>query len=1110
MATTRVRYPAFFRLQTEDDRRLHEGWPLFAPKIRARKLGAASALQELGRLVHDMCERGEDTLPLKLGAIPTEAVEGTATITVPWQRRRTDIRTPALRFTLGAHPIVCLPRLRNAMLVLPARTPPELQAARLQDAVDAWFRDLDPDERPEGAAEDEEEVWAEQRGDRFLWLTTTVKVERPSFAKLDLMAFLQALSGITKVDGAVELHKVGSPLVDRYPDGLRLDLVPDPRVATLRRLLFEDAKPAPTVLVGPSGAGKTTLVEAATRRYLDGRPEGPDSEGTVQLHHLDPNRVIAGMSQVGAWERRMTAILEHLVQRGAGHEGGGLYVDNPVALSLVGRSAGSALNLCSLLRPWLAARRLPFLLEATPEEWNRLEEADRAFTELFSVIRVDAPARPVAIRMTLANLERIERAHTVRIPLESVRRLLELDERYPSARGAPGSLVDRLDSLASRVGAQGGDPEITPAHVEAAYTGATGLNAVLFDPLRPLPDAELRDRITARLVGQAEAVGVLTDVVHVLRAGLARPQKPLATWLLVGPTGVGKTEAAKVLAELLYPGRDRLLRFDMNELVDAGAVHRLLGDATREGQLTGRVRQDPYSVVLLDEIEKAHPSVHDLLLQLLDEGRLTDARGRRTDFSRAVVILTSNVGSGQRAAGTGFGGSSAGTGSMNASYRAAVERAFRPELVNRLDRIVVFQPLALPDIRRIARLQVDRVLQREGFLRRTVLLEVDDVALERLAAAGFDPDLGARALKRTIERDVVGRMAALLATIPVEAPVVVRIHPVEGGVTAEASVLHFATAEPTRAVPEALDALAINALLDRLPATAFRATASRAGVAIEGREIHQLRDRLQEALRALVIEPGGVDLTNHALARLRDRPRWARYERRWDTFGSFHTVREFVLGGLPLHAWADDGEHELEPVRLRILERKLAASAAGEDETVWLRIRPVTRTGTASRPHVAAYIQSLTTVLDELWPEREVFAWHPERRWEPKIGNVGAPPLLWRLRGPLLGALLSAEVGVHVWYPPDAPPFAIAVELFVDEPMDLAPIGGIEPPIIRLYVPGASASDRNRVEDLRVAEVADGYGVVPSVPFLRWWWQRLGAGEGAGAGAGAGESGMQE
>jgi ATP-dependent Clp protease ATP-binding subunit ClpC len=1108
MATTRVRYPAFFRLQTEDDRRLHEGWALFEPKVKARKLGAASALQELGRLIHDACERGEDELPIKLGAIPADAVEGTATISVPWQRRRTEIRTPALRFQLGAHPVVCLPRLRNAVLVLPARTPPELQAARLQDAVDAWFRDLDPDERPEGAAEDEEEVWAEQRGDRFLWLTTTVKVERPSFAKLDLMAFLQALSGITKVDGAVELHKVSSPLADRYPDGLRLDRVADPRVATLRRLLFEDANPAPTVLVGPSGAGKTTLVEAATRRYLDALPEGPDSEDTVHLHHLDPNRVIAGMSQVGAWERRMTAILEHLVRRDGGHQRGGIYIDNPVALSLVGRSAGSALNLCSLLRPWLAARRLPFLLEATPEEWNRLEQADRAFTELFSVIRVDAPARPVAIRMTLANLERIERAHTVRIPLEAVRRLLELDERYPSARGAPGSLVDRLDALASRVGAQGGDPEITPAHVEAAYTGTTGLDPTLFDPLRPLPDAELRDRITARLVGQPEAVGVLTDVVHVLRAGLARPQKPLATWLLVGPTGVGKTEAAKVLAELLYPGRERLLRFDMNELVDPGAVYRLLGDATREGQLTGRVRQDPYSVVLLDEIEKAHPSVHDLLLQLLDEGRLTDGRGRRADFSRAVVILTSNVGSGQRAAGTGFGGSAAGTGSMNASYRAAVERAFRPELVNRLDRIVVFQPLALPDIRRIARLQLDRVLQREGFLRRTVLLEVDDVALERLAAAGFDPDLGARALKRTIERDVVGRMAALLATIPVEAPVVVRIRPIDGGVTAEASVLHFATAEPTRPVPEALDATAINALLDRLPATAFRATASREGVAIEGREIHQLRDRLQDALRALSVEPGGVELQSQALARLR-RARWPKHERRWDTFGSFHSVREFVLGGQPLHAWADDGAPELEPVRLRILEHKLAASAAGRTETVWLRIRPVTGASAASRPHVAAYIERLTTALDELWPDREAWSWHPDRRWEarrPGQAPERRAPLLFRLHGPLLRALLSAEEGVHVWYPADAPPFAIAVELFDAEPADLAPTGGVEPPIVRLYVPGASASARNRVEDLRVAEVADGYGVAPVVPFLRWWWM-LGEGKREGE---EGKSGRQE
>lgn len=1107
MATTRVHYPAFFRLQTEDTRRLHEGWPLLAPSIRARKLGAASALQELGRMVHDAAERGDTELPGQLGAIPQDAVEGTAALSVPWQRRRTDIRTPALRFQLGAHPIVVLPRLRNAVLVLPARTPPPLHAARLQEAVDAWFRGIDPDERAEGALEDdEEEVWAEQRGDRFVWLSTTVKVDRPSFAKLDILAFLAALTGNAAVDGAVELHKVSTNLADRYPDGLRLDLVSDSRVALLRRLLFEDPNPAPTVLVGPSGAGKTTLVEAATRRYLDARAAHPSGEPARQLHHLDPNRVIAGMSQVGAWERRMTAILGHLVPKGPLHEPGGLYVDNPVALSLVGRSAGSALNLCSLLRPWLAARRLPFLLEATPEEWNRLEEADRAFTELFSVMRVDAPARPLAVRMTLANLERIERAHTCRIPLESVRRLLELDDRYPSARGAPGSLVDRLDSLASRVGAQAlpdglGDPEITPAHVEAAYTGTTGLNAALFDPARPLLDADLRDRITARLVGQPEAVGVLADVVHVLRAGLARPQKPLATWLLVGPTGVGKTEAAKVLAELLYPGRERLLRFDMNELVDAGAVHRLLGDDTREGQLTGRVRQDPYAVVLLDEIEKAHPSVHDLLLQLLDEGRLTDARGRRADFSRAVVILTSNVGSGQRVGGSGFGGSTAGTGSINASYRAAVERAFRPELVNRLDRIVVFQPLALPDIRRIARLQVERVLQREGFLRRTVLLEIDDLALERLAIAGFDPDLGARALKRTIERDVVGRMAALLATIPVEAPVVVRIYPaddtggVTGGVTATAKVLHSAPPGPTRRVPAALDAADINALLDRLPATAFRATASREGVEIEGREIHQLRDRLQDALRALVPDPAGVDLPSHAVARLRgDRARYRRVDGRMTAVESFRTVREFLLGGLPVDAAYEDDAPDLDPVRLGILEAKLSAIAEGRVDAVWLRIRPVTRVAAGSRAHAADYLRELATVVDDLWPDRRVWALHPDRGWEPHAGKAdpGVRPIAWRLRGPLLRALLAAEVGLHVWYPADAPPFALAVELFDDIEPDVLPVGppDVEPPIVRVYAPGASPTERNRAEDLRVGEVSDGFGVTPSVPFLRWWWQQ--------------------
>jgi ATP-dependent Clp protease ATP-binding subunit ClpC len=1102
MATTRVRYPAFFRLRLDPavpGRRLHEGWPVLAPTVRAKKLGAEHALQELGRAVHAACERGVPALPQWLSAIPEDAVEGTATITVPWQRRRIEIRTPALRFTLGAHPIVCLPRLRDAVLVLPARTPPELAGTCLQDAVDAWFRTPDAEDpalfldprtgEPEGV-----EAWTEQRGDRFLWLTTSVKVGRPSFEPMDFHALLQALQGLDAPDGAEELEKVATPLAARYPDALRLDRVPDPRVDALRRLLYEDDKPAPTVLVGPSGAGKTTLIEAATRRYLDSRAAHPGG-GTVHLHHLDPNRVIAGMAVVGAWERRMTAILEHLVEGAPGEPRGGLYVDNAVALSLVGRSRGSTLNLCSLLRPWLAARRLPFVLEATPEEWNRLEEADRAFTELFEVVRVDAPARPVAIRMTLANLERIERTHGVHIPLASVRRLLELDERFPGARRAPGSLVDRLELLAGRH-AGAADPEITPAHVESAFAGATGLNAALFAPDTPLPDAALRERIAARLVGQPDAVGALADVVHILRAGLARPDKPLATWLLVGPTGVGKTEAAKVLAELLYPGRERLLRFDMNELVDADAVHRLLGDEVREGQLTGRVRQDPYAVVLLDEVEKAHPSVHDLLLQLLDEGRLTDARGRRTDFSRAVVILTSNVGSGQRVSGTGFGGSSAGTGSMNAGYRMAVERAFRPELVNRLDRIVVFSPLTLPDIRRIARLQLDRVLLREGFLRRTVLLEVDEAALERLAVAGFDPDLGARALKRTLERDVVGRLAALLATLPFDAPVVVRIRP-EGatGVAAHAERLHFAPRGVTRPAPAALGPDEITALLDRLPATAFRATASREGVVIEGREVHELRDRLQDALRAFGEPDPTVDLDNRVLGRLRGtRPRIRGRERRWDELMSFDTVRAFLLAGPTEPLDGDDGDAlaRFDALRVRVLERALAATAAGQLDAVRVRIRPLTRVPVTHRDAVHAWLHELSGLVDTLWPDRATFVRHPTRGWEadtrPRSGAV--LPMLWRVRGPLVRALLGAEAGLHVWYPPDAPPFAVAIELFEDGPAeDLPP--GAEPPIVRLLVPGADLAAPVRIEDLRVGEVVETGAPDLRAAFLRWWWMRL-------------------
>ncbi|MDX1939006.1 MAG: AAA family ATPase, partial [Saprospiraceae bacterium] len=272
------------------------------------------------------------------------------------------------------------------------------------------------------------------------------------------------------------------------------------------------------------------------------------------------------------------------------------------------------------------------------------------------------------------------------------------------------------------------------------------------------------------LVGQPRAVAALENVIHLSKAKLADRSKPVSSFLFIGPTGVGKTQAAKVLCNYLMGSEDQLLRFDMNEYIDGTAVQRLIGDFYNpEGQLTGKVRYRPFGVLLLDEIEKAHPKVHDLLLQLLDEGRLTDSLGRTVDFSNTIIIMTTNLGAREIGLQLGFNALPEREADI---YRKAVENFFRPEFINRIDDILIFNPLELEHILNIARLQIRELLQRDGFVRRTTILNISKDALEWVARRGFDARMGGRALKRQIERDLTTLSAEQLIATNIDSPII--------------------------------------------------------------------------------------------------------------------------------------------------------------------------------------------------------------------------------------------------------------------------------------------------------------------------------------------------
>ena len=316
------------------------------------------------------------------------------------------------------------------------------------------------------------------------------------------------------------------------------------------------------------------------------------------------------------------------------------------------------------------------------------------------------------------------------------------------------------------------------------------MSLAFLDDRARLKRAEVIEAIRKTVSGQDEAVTAMADAVCIAKARLNDPGRALATFLFLGPTGVGKTECAKALCAYLFGDANRLLRFDMNEYLDAASPARLIGTFSEpEGLLTSAIRRQPFSVVLLDEIEKAHPAVFDLLLQVLGEGRLTDSLGRTADFTNSIIIMTSNLGA--RSAKVNFGLRSA-PDSQRQAYITAAEQFFRPEFFNRIDRLVPFEPLDRAQVARIADRLIHQVLRRDGLVHRQCVLWVDPLALEQIIDQGFHPDLGARALKRTLERQLTQPVAFQLAQAATDAPTVIRVLAGSDGIKVHAAPLMFA------------------------------------------------------------------------------------------------------------------------------------------------------------------------------------------------------------------------------------------------------------------------------------------------------------------------------
>ena len=544
------------------------------------------------------------------------------------------------------------------------------------------------------------------------------------------------------------------------------------------------------VLLGEPGSGTTAVVQELVHRI---RARG------WRVLRFSPVELLAGTKYLGEWQTK----LNDLVRAAKSPRKVILYCPNLQELSDAGRTSTSDINMATALAPRVEAGEIAILGETTPEAFRAGLGAIGSLRRLFHAIDV----KEADAARTRDILEHMQREAGATVPPKVLDRLLELADYYLAGTAQPGraaGLFRRvLESGAGREGAP-----MKPRDVLRTLSASTGVPVDLLDDEVSLDIAGVRGFFEARVMGQGDAVDAVTDVVTLVKAGLTDPSKPFGVFLFVGPTGVGKTELARALAEYLFGDAKRLIRFDMSEFASYDAYERLIGRGAQPGLLTAAVRERPFSVVLLDEIEKAHANVFDLCLQLFDAGRLTDSMGRTADFRRTIVILTSNVGSRmQSEAPLGFGGDSKVAPTQDAILRE-LSRFFRPEFLNRLDRVVIFRPLAIETAEKIARREVAKVVERSGIARRGLVVDVDPPALALLLKEGYSPHFGARPLKRTVERMVLLPVARAISAGGVQQGTLLRLVARGERIEVEAAVMDAAGADRPSAAERSLDARA--------------------------------------------------------------------------------------------------------------------------------------------------------------------------------------------------------------------------------------------------------------------------------------------------------------
>src|SRR2546421_1330251 len=600
------------------------------------------------------------------------------------------------------------------------------------------------------------------------------------------------------------------------------------------------------VLIGEPGVGKTAVVEGLASRIAGNQV--PELLKGKQIYTLDLAALVAGSKYRGEFEERLKKVMKEIMQRGDII----LFIDELHNLVGAGAAEG-AIDAASILKPALARGELQTIGATTLDEYRKYLERDAALGRRFQQIRVDEPSVDDAVQILRGLRDRYEAHHRCKITDDALFAAASLADRYIQDRHLPDKAIDLIDEAGSRMRirsmsappryreledeiekvrkdkedaienqefekaaslrdkerkltqkkreleenwrqnqADAEQPEVGEEEIADIVSMWTGI------PVFKLTEAEsqklirMEEELHKRVIGQEEAITAVSKSIRRARAGIKDPKRPTGSFIFLGPSGVGKTELARTLAEFLFGDEDAMIQVDMSEYMEKHSVSRLVGSPPGYigyddgGQLTEAVRRKPYSVLLLDEIEKAHPDVFNILLQILEDGRLTDAQGRTVDFRHCIVIMTSNIGAAEIARNTplGFGVSDDETGitydDMKNRIMGELKKVFRPEFLNRIDEVIVFHKLSKDEIKEIVDLLLRRI--RESMAERELQLELSDEAKEMLVDKGWDPAMGARPLRRAIQHYVEDPLADFVlreqvasgSTVVVDAPAQVK------------------------------------------------------------------------------------------------------------------------------------------------------------------------------------------------------------------------------------------------------------------------------------------------------------------------------------------------